>query len=47
LSPREQSRVLALLVARVEFDATDNTIAVSFHTTAIRTLARNKLGGAA
>jgi site-specific DNA recombinase len=47
LSPREQSQVLALLVARVEFDAADSTVAVSFHPTAIRTLARNKLGDAA
>jgi site-specific DNA recombinase len=47
LSPREQAQVLALLVARVEFDAADNTVAVSFHPTAIKTLARQKLGGAA
>jgi hypothetical protein len=39
--------VLALLVARVEFDAADSTVAVSFHTTAFKTLARNKLGEAA
>jgi site-specific DNA recombinase len=47
LSPREQAQVLALLVARVDFDAADSTVAVSFHPTAIKTLARNKLGGAA
>jgi site-specific DNA recombinase len=47
LSPREQAQVLALLVARVEFDAADSTVAVSFHSSAIKTLARNQLGGAA
>jgi site-specific DNA recombinase len=47
LSPREQAQVLALLVARVEFDAADSTVAVSFHPTAIKTLTRQKLGGAA
>ncbi len=47
LSPREQAQVLALLVARVEFDAADSTVAVSFHPTAIKTLSRQKLGGAA
>jgi hypothetical protein len=35
------------LVARVEFDAADNTVAVSFHPTAIKTLARKQLGDAA
>jgi hypothetical protein len=39
--------VVALLVARVEFDAADSTVAVSFHPTAIKTLARQKLGGTA
>jgi site-specific DNA recombinase len=47
LSPREQSQVLALLVARVEFDAAQSTVAVSFHPTAIKALARKQLGGAA
>ncbi len=47
LRPREQAQVLALLVARIEFDVTDSTVAVSLHPTAIKTLARKKLGGAA
>ena len=38
LSSREQAQVLALLVARVEFDPADNTIAISFHPSAIRML---------
>jgi site-specific DNA recombinase len=47
LSPREQAQVLALLVARVQFDAGNSTVAVSFHPTAIRTLTRQQLGGVA
>lgn len=47
LSPREQSQALALLLARVEFDAAESTVAVSFHPTAIKTLAQRNLGGAA
>lgn len=38
LSSREQARVLALLVARVEFDPADSTLAISFHPSAIKTL---------
>jgi site-specific DNA recombinase len=38
LSPREQVRVIHLLVARVEFDAGDSTIEVSFHAAGIKTL---------
>ncbi|GIW90220.1 MAG: integrase [Pirellulaceae bacterium] len=47
LSPREQAQVLALLVARVEFDSEDSTVAISFHPTAIMSLARQSLGGVA
>lgn len=47
LSPREQAQVLGLLVARVEFDVADSTVAVSFYPTAIKNLARQKLEGAA
>jgi site-specific DNA recombinase len=47
LSPREQSQILALLVARVEFDASDSTIAVEFHPSAIKSLANGGLGAAA
>lgn len=31
LCPREQQRVLRLLVNRIEFDATDNSISIDFH----------------
>ena len=47
LSPREQAKVLSLLVARVEYDATDSTVAVSFHPSAIKALAARQLGEAA
>ncbi|GIW81345.1 MAG: hypothetical protein KatS3mg105_3152 [Gemmatales bacterium] len=47
LSPREQAQVLALLIARVEYDVAESTVAISFHPTAIKALARQKLGGAA
>lgn len=47
LSPREQSRVLALLVARVEYDAGMGTVSVTFHPTTIQALAHRKLEGAA
>jgi site-specific DNA recombinase len=39
LSPREQARVLQLLVQRVEFDSADESLTVSFHATGIRVLA--------
>ena len=42
LSPREQAQLLALLVARVEFNAEDNTIAVTFHPTGIKSLAEGR-----
>jgi site-specific DNA recombinase len=47
LSPREQTQVLALLIDRVEFDAADSSIAVTFHPSAIKTLADGQLGEAA
>lgn len=47
LSLREQAQLVALLVARVEFDAAQSTVAVSFHPTAIKALAHKQLGGAA
>ncbi len=39
LSPREQARVLQLLVRRVDFDAADGTIAATFHAAGINALA--------
>ena len=40
LSPREQTRLLALLIDRVEFDAAQDRLAIRFHATAITTLAQ-------
>lgn len=40
LTSREQAHVLELLVARVEFDAADSTVAMTFHPSAIKALAK-------
>ena len=47
LSTREQTQVLALLVARVEFDPADSTIAISFYPSAIKALAEGNIEDAA
>jgi site-specific DNA recombinase len=47
LSPHEQAQLIALLVARVEFDAAGSTIEVSFHPSAIKALADRQHGEAA
>ena len=44
LSPREQAQALSLLVARVDYDAANSQIAVSFHPSAIRGLAQDHHG---
>jgi len=47
LSPREQASLMALLVARVEFDVKESTVEVSFHPAGIKALAERELGEAA
>jgi len=47
LSPKEQARVLALLVARVEYDAGAGTVSVTFHPSGIRALSERALEEAA
>ena len=47
LSPREQARLLSLLVARVEFDVNESTVEVSFHPAGIKALAERQLEEAA
>ena len=47
LKSREQAHVMSLLVARVEFDIADSSIAVSFHSSAIKTLADGRAEDAA
>lgn len=42
LSPREQARLISLLVARAEFDAADSTIEITFHATGIKALAQGE-----
>ena len=41
LSPREQARVLRLLIQRVDYDGANGKIAVTFHANGIRTLGRD------
>ena len=41
LSPREQARVLQLLIQRVDYDGANGKIAVTFHANGIRTLGQN------
>lgn len=38
LTPREQAELLQLLVAKVEFDQSDCTLAVSFHSAGLKSL---------
>lgn len=40
LSPREQVRLINLLVNRVDFDAADNSIEVSFYPSGIKAVAQ-------
>jgi site-specific DNA recombinase len=40
LSPREQARVIQLLVERVEYDGKDGTISVTFRPNGIKALAQ-------
>jgi len=47
LSSQERAQVLSLLVARVEFDPDDSTLAISFHPSAITTLAEGSMEDAA
>ncbi len=42
LSPREQTRLINLLVSRVEFDAPETAIEISFHPSGIKALASGK-----
>jgi len=43
LSPREQSQVLALLIAKVEYDSSASTIATTFHPTGIQSLTQSEI----
>jgi len=44
LTPREQARVVGLLVGRVDFDGSKGRVAIAFRATGIKTLAR-EMGG--
>ena len=45
LSPREQSRLLQLLIERIDYDGTDGTISITFHASGIKSLANHELQG--
>lgn len=47
LSPREQHQLLELLVARVAFDVQQGTIAITFHSAGIKSLATSSQENAA
>ncbi len=47
LSPRKQARLLALLISKVDYDAHESTVTVSFHAAGIKTLASGHCGEAA
>jgi site-specific DNA recombinase len=45
LSPREQARVLRLLIQRVDYDGANGRIAVTFHANGLRTLGQRGMAG--
>jgi site-specific DNA recombinase len=48
LSPREQARLLQLLIERIDYDGRDGEVSITFHASGIKALAsRNTMGGAA
>ncbi len=48
LSPREQARLLQLLIERIDYDGRDGSVSITFHASGIKTLAsRDSMGGAA
>jgi site-specific DNA recombinase len=40
LTPREQARVIGLLVERVDYDGASSTVSITFHPTGIKALAQ-------
>ena len=47
LTPREQARIVRLLVERVDYDGRNGTVAVTFRPTGIKTLAQQETEDAA
>jgi site-specific DNA recombinase len=47
MTPIEQTRLMALLVARVEFDAADSSIEIAFHATGVKAVASGRYEEAA
>ena len=42
LSPREQSRLVSLLIERVEYDGGQGNVSITFHPTGIQSLRKEK-----
>ena len=45
LCPREQARLLQLLIERIDYDGNDGTISITFHPSGIKTLANHDIQG--
>jgi site-specific DNA recombinase len=43
LSPKEQAKLLALLIDRVEYDAAESTVSVAFHPSGIKALSQGQM----
>jgi site-specific DNA recombinase len=44
MSPHEQSRIVSLLVSRVDYDGAQGKVAITFHPLGLKTLAGDLLG---
>ena len=45
LSPREQARLLHVLIDRIDYDGRDETISITFHASGLKTLADQQFQG--
>ena len=45
LNPREQGRLLQLLIERIDYDGQDGTLSFTFHASGIKSLAQHELAG--
>lgn len=43
LTPKEQAKLLATLIARVDYDVAESTVAVAFRPSGIKALSQNQL----
>ena len=45
LSPREQGRLLQLLIERIDYDGHDGMVSITFHASGIKALANHEFAG--